>query len=263
LRAALEKTVEQAPDHMMAQVFLARLDLAEGDREGFQRRRVKLEKDYPDESAVELLKALHSSSVKDYDSAIQVLSAMLAETPKSDIVLELARNQWGSGDKQDAISNLELRSETNQDFRVLMMLAEFYQHEGRHDEALAIYQKVNKGLPKNPMVLNNMAWSLMNNDPERGIEYAQIANKLDPDNPYILDTLAMLFLKVGSNVEALEISEQAALKALNVVEIRLNLAEAFVANDHKSRAKTLLNEVYRQTTDENLRQQIDKQLNML
>lgn len=263
MREALEQTVELVPNHLMAQVFLARLDLAENKDQAFNARLATLQKNYPGNVQVELLKAQKSSTTKDYDSAIKTLSELLAETPQSDVVIELSRNQWRSGDKQGAISSLELWSESNKDDRVLLLLAEFYLLENRQEEATATYKVLEQELPDNPRVLNNLAWSLKDSDPAKGVEYAQEADKLDPDNPLIMDTLAMLLLKAGDKEKALEIAERAASKAPNLLDIQLNYADILAANDQKGRAKGVLEEILRTTADKNKKRLIKNQLDNL
>jgi len=263
MREALERTVELDPNHLLAHVALARLELAEGRDKAFNARLASLQKNYPGNLQVELLKAQKSSAKKDYDSAIKTLSELRLETPQSDVVIELSRNQWQSGDRQGAISSLELWSETNKDDRVLLLLAEYYLLENRQVEATETYKTLEQELPDNPRVLNNLAWSLKDSDPGKGVEYAQRADKIDPDNPLIMDTLAMLLLKADEKVKALEIAERAASKAPNVLDVQLNYADILAANNQKSRARTVLQEVLRTTSDKNKKQLIKKQLDNL
>ncbi|MDH3636787.1 MAG: tetratricopeptide repeat protein, partial [Gammaproteobacteria bacterium] len=263
MREALEQTVKLVPNHLTAQVFLARLDLAEGKDAAFSARLAALQKNYPGNVQVELLKAQKSSVKKDYDSAIKTLSGLLVEAPQSDVVIELSRNQWQSGDRQGAISSLELWSESNRDDRVLLLLAEYYLLENRPDEATATYKVLEQASPENPRVLNNLAWSLKDSDPGKGVEYARKADKLDPDNPLIMDTLAMLLLKTGDKLKALEIAEQAVNKAPNVLDIQFNYADILVANDQEKKARSILEEVLRKATDKSKQRLIKKHLDNL
>jgi putative PEP-CTERM system TPR-repeat lipoprotein len=263
MREELEQTVLLVPDHLMAQVFLARLDLVEGKDKAFNTRLAALQKNYPGNVEVELLKAQQSSTKKDYDSAIEVLSGLLAEVPQTGVVIELSRNQWQSGDKQGAISSLELWSESNKDSRVLLLLAEFYLLENRNEEATATYQVLEQELPDNAAVLNNLAWSLKDSNPGKGLEYAQKADRLDPDNPAVMDTLAMLLMKNGKNARALEVIEQTISKAPDVLEIQLNYADILAANNRTSQAKKVLKEALQKTTDPDKKRLIDQRLKSL
>ena len=263
MREELEQTTILAPNHLMAQVFLARLDLVEGKDKGFNTRLATLQKNYPGNVEVELLKARQYSTNRDYDSAIKALSGLLAEVPQTGVVIELSRNQWKAGDKQGAISSLELWSENNKDNRVLLQLAEYYLLENRHKEATATYQVLEQGLPDNPRVLNNLAWSMQDSNPGKGLEYAQRADRLEPDNPFVLDTLAMLLMKNGENSKALEIIEQAVSKAPNVLDIQLSYADILVANNQTGRARKVLGEILQKTTDSDKKQLINKRLENL
>jgi len=44
------------------------------------------------------------------------------------------------------------------------------------------------------LVLNNLAWSLKESDPEQALVYAQKANDLKPGTVTLMDTLAMVYL---------------------------------------------------------------------
>jgi len=263
MREELEQTVLLVPDHLMAQVFLARLDLAEGKDKAFNTRLAALQEIYPGNVEVELLKARQSSTNKDFDSAIKALSGLLAEVPQTGVVIELSRNQWQAGDKQGAISSLELWSESNKDSRVLLLLAEFYLLENRNEEATATYQVLEQELPDNAAVLNNLAWSLKDSNPGKGLEYAQKADRLDPDNPAVMDTLAMLLMKNGENARALEVIEQTISKAPDVLDIQLNYADILVANNQTSQAKKVLKEALQKTTDPDKKQLINQRLKNL
>ncbi|MDH3859573.1 MAG: tetratricopeptide repeat protein, partial [Gammaproteobacteria bacterium] len=97
----------------------------------------------------------------------------------------------------------------------------------------------------------------------KGVEYARKADKLDPDNPLIMDTLAMLLLKTGDKLKALEIAEQAVNKAPNVLDIQFNYADILVANDQEKKARSILEEVLRKATDKSKQRLIKKHLDNL
>jgi putative PEP-CTERM system TPR-repeat lipoprotein len=263
MRQELEQTINLVPDHLMAQVSLARLELAEGKDKAFNTRLATLQKNYPGNVEVELLKARQSSTNKDYDSAIKALSELLAKVPQTGVVIELSRNQWKAGDKQGAISSLELWSESNKDNRALFLLAEFYVLENRDEEATATYQVLEQELPDNPTVLNNLAWLLKDSNPGKGLEYVQRADRLDPDNPFVMDTLAMLLMKNGDKSKALEVIEKAISKAPNVLDIQLSYTDILVANNQTDRARKVLGEFLQKTADPDKRQLINKRLKNL
>ena len=145
----------------------------------------------------------------------------------------------------------------------MLLLAEFYLLESRYEEATATYQVLEQGLPDNHRILNNLAWSLKDSNPGKGLEYAQRADRIDPDNPFVMDTLAMLLMKIGENSKALEVIEQAISKAPNVFDIQLNYADILVVNNQTGRARKVLGEILQKTTDPDKRQLINKRLKNL
>jgi putative PEP-CTERM system TPR-repeat lipoprotein len=268
----LKRLTGKQPDapvghYLLAQVYAAQnnlgLDMLEGKEKAFESRLAMLEENYPGNVQVELLKAQKSSLSKDFDSAIEALTGLLSETPQSDVVIELSRNQWRSGDRQGAISTLELWSENNKDNQVLLLLAQYYLLENRSNEATVTYEALEQELPDDSRVLNNLAWSLKDSDPSKGIEYARKAERLDTGNPLILDTLAMLLLKVGDKEAALGVIEKAISKAPRVFDIHLNYADILVANNQRNRAKKVLEEILKQSTDKEQKRVVSERLDNL
>ncbi|MCP4163158.1 MAG: tetratricopeptide repeat protein, partial [Deltaproteobacteria bacterium] len=176
----------------------------------------------------------------------------------------LARNQWASGDNNSAISRLELWLEGNpEDKRALMVIAEYLFAANRPEEAKKAYKTLGDLIPDNDTVLNNLAWLMMDTDVDQGIIYAKKALKINPEGPYIKDTLAMLLLKSGQNKEALVYSEEAANSAPNDFDILINYSKILRANGHKTEARKVLTDLLANIKDSNKRREIQNELNKL
>jgi len=106
---------------------------------------------------------------------------------------------------------------------------------------MKVYKTLDSLLPDNATVLNNMAWLMLNSDVRQGIVYAERALKIEPGNPFIQDTLAMLRLKNGEPEKALNFSEKSAKAKPNAVDIQINYAKVLSANNKKGKARDLLN----------------------
>ncbi len=264
MRESLQSTLEQAPNNLRANLIMAKLDLMEGKYEDFKQRVNNLIGTYPDNKDVQFLKAKVASGDKNYGRAINTLESLMEESPHSEVVVDLAINQWQSGDKQSAISGLELWLQKNdKDTRALMLLAQYYLAESRKADAQTSYQKLDELTPNNPVVLNNMAWLMKDSNPAQGIKYAEQALNLNPDSPYITDTLAMLYLAAGENSKALQFSEKAVQLAPTVGDIRLNYARILIANNEKNKAKSILSELYLKTRSIELKRDIQTELDKL
>ncbi len=242
MRDSFEKVLQIQPDHLSASVVLTRLALLEGKKKEFDTRIKHLYKIYPDHPDVLFLYAKLESDDKDYKSAINSLEDLLKETPNSEIVIDIARNKLMSGDKDGAISGLELWVDKNpDDKKAMMLLAQFYISENRFESANDIYKKVDKLIPDSPIVLNNMAWLYRETDVAQGVKLAKKALSLDPDSPYIKDTLALLLLEDNKAEVALSYARQAAEEKPDFIEIQINYAKVLIALNKKDKAKQVLN----------------------
>ncbi len=241
MRTSLENTIKLVPEHLSANIVLANLDLFEGDLESFRERVSVLDASYPGNSNVQLLKARLASGDKDYTKAIDTLSSLMEATPRSEVIIDLSQNQWRTGNKEAAISSLELWvQDHSEDTRAIMLLAQFYLSESRFEQAEEAYAKLESHIPDNPVVLNNLAWLVKDSDPARGIKYAKKALRLMPDSPYIKDTLAMLYLEIGENENALRLSKEAVDSLPELLDIQLNYATILGKSNFKTKAQNLL-----------------------
>ena len=104
--------------------------------------------------------------------------------------------------------------------------------------------------PDSEVVLNNVAW-VMGQLQQAGaaLEYAEKANRLAPNRPAFMDTLAMLLAGNGDIKRAIELQNKAlALQPTNA-GLRLNLAKIYIQSGDKARAKTELEKLVK-TRDE-------------
>ena len=264
MRESLNSTIKLVPEHLSANLMLARLDLLERKVDDFKERVDMLFKMYPDNNNVQLLYAKAQSSDKSYDSAIKTLKALMSEAPRSEVIIDLSKNQWNHGDKEGAISSLEIWLQGNkEDKNALMLLSQYYLGERRATDAKNTYLALDKLLPNNSVVLNNLAWLMLDSNVEQGIIYAKKALILEPENPLIEDTLAMLLLEKGDNADALIHSQIAANKLPNVIDIQFNYAKVLIVNNQKDKAKMILQNLLAKSDSYDKRKVISKELNKI
>jgi len=264
IRESLLNALKLLPDHLMANIMLSRLDLFEGKFDEFKRRVNYLNQTYPENADVQFLKAKVASGDRNFDGAIDTLASLMEQTPHSDVIVDLSRNQWQTGDKKSAISGLELwTQEHGDDSRALTLLAQFYLADNRSDDAKLAYGKLAKQTKNNPVVLNNLAWLLKESNPEQGIVYASQALEIDSESAFIQDTLAMLYLETGENAKALNLSRRAANAMPDFADIQLNYVKVLVANDRRTKAKEILNGLYKKSSSEEERKRIRKEFEKL
>lgn len=116
-------------------------------------------------------------------------------------------------------------------------LAERALAEQRHDEAAALFRKMNELSPGNALVLNNLAWTASQIKDPKALEYAQQAHALAPDNPVVLDTLGVIQVERGQTDKGLANLQRAVSLAPGLDVLRLNLAKSYARAGRKDEAR--------------------------
>ena len=264
MRESLMRALELNPEFLQAHLALARLDLFENKQEAFEQRVDLLMKRYPKNGAVLLLAAKLDSREENYGKAVEKLSTLIENTSHPEVALDLAANQWNAGDRQGAISSLELWTQEHKySTEALLRLAEYYLAENHFEFARDTYRRIEKFLPDQPVVLNNLAWTLKDVAPEEGLKYAKRAHELAPDNPLILDTLGTLYLESGNPSEALATLEAAASKAPHVLDIQINYARALASANKADAARSVLAKLLEHAKTEEQRRLINLEMNKI
>jgi predicted Zn-dependent protease len=109
--------------------------------------------------------------------------------------------------------------------------------------AAQYYRKVVDDQPNNVLALNNLAWVAGQLKDPKALEYAELANKLTPNQPAIMDTLGTLLVERGDTARGLELLHKASELAPQAGSIRLNLAKGLIKVGKKEAAKKELDEL--------------------
>ena len=75
---------------------------------------------------------------------------------------------------------------------------------GRYDQAVFYYQALDKADPDNPVVLNNLSWSLFKQGDSSGLELAKRAHEIAPQSVQIMDTYGVLLVDAERYEEGYE-----------------------------------------------------------
>jgi len=113
---------------------------------------------------------------------------------------------------------------------------------GKHDEAIAVWQKGLEKYPDDPEMLNNMAYLLagVTGKPEEAVAYAEKAVKLSPNRADVLDTLGYVYIRVKRFKDAEDVLRRAVPLADNErsgLHIAMHMAEAVAGQGRKEDAK--------------------------
>ena len=105
--------------------------------------------------------------------------------------------------------------------------------EGRYREVLAL-------LPDNAASSNNIAWLMLKQGKSGALPFAERANQLLPDQPSILDTVALVHAAEKQWSKAIEWQKKAIEKGPDVPGYRMNLAKLLIESGDKAAAKVEL-----------------------
>ena len=145
------------------------------------------------------------------------------------------------------------------DLTVRTYLAERSLAEQKYDQAVQQYRQMQEIAPKNPMVLNNLAWALGKLNDKSAVGIAQQAVALAPNSPVVLDTLGMLQIENGEKAKGLENLRKAVSLGPKLPQLRLSLAKALAANGDKDGARKELDEALKNAPEKApIRNEIDK-----
>jgi putative PEP-CTERM system TPR-repeat lipoprotein len=142
------------------------------------------------------------------------------------------------GRRTDADSLAESWTKTHpKDAIVLTYLADRDLAAKRYESAARRYRIALERQPDNPMLLNNLGWTINELKQPNGLEYAERAHELEPENTAIMDTLGWILVERGQIDRGLELLGRATELAPNAYEIRLHLAKSLIKADRKSAAR--------------------------
>jgi len=146
-----------------------------------------------------------------------------------------------TGQNQRSFEVLSAHSrEFPNDMRGKMLLAE-RQIGTDEAQAIASYQEMLAQMPNNFVVLNNLAYLLMENgELDSAAEYAERAYEIQSDNAATADTYAQVLIKQGKIEEAVEIYSNVMTDKVDSEEIVLNYIDALLRVGSKVIAKRRL-----------------------
>lgn len=182
---------------------------------------------------------------EDYANATLLLSKFYDAFPSSKNAILLAGAYQGHRENNKAITLLEKHLAKNDgDNAVRAILASIYVTVDPN-KAIASYKKILQQYPSNVMVLNNVAWLTMEQGNfEEALTYSEEAYKLAPEFVNVIDTQAMILLKMDKKSEALSLLVKAyELSEGKNNDVTLNYIEVLIANKRLKKAEQIIESI--------------------
>ncbi len=237
----LQRLSELDENHIAGHVLRARL--LRLDKKPAQAQQIldSLDPSYAEAPEVLVEKAWLAMSKNDNAAAVSLFEQALKTAPSSDLVVQLGIAKWRAGDPMAARQLYTAWLADNpRDTQVLSHLANTELQLGRDEAAITAFSKLLESNPRNPVILNNLAWLSRKTDPKKALDYVQRALQEAPDWAPGLDTLGSIYLDQGKVQDAYKQFEQALLRSPDDPDIRYHLALASSRMGESEQAEQIL-----------------------
>ena len=239
--AALRKALEIIPDLLQAQGALLDLLMSSGQRAEALALAKKLQSDRPQQPQGYLLEGAYHARGKANDAAIAVYRTGLTKTNHSEIAKSLYLELLNVGRNAEANQfSVQWMRANPKDAAFDYLLAEQHLERKDYADAEARLRRVLKIYPDNARALNNLSWALSQQSKPGSVAPALRAAALAPDNPDILDTLAIAQAAEGQGGRALATLQRAIELAPQNHDLQLSLAKIALKAGNKDIARIAL-----------------------
>lgn len=241
---ALLEALEKDEQFLSARIALLRLLARKQDIPAIEHQLAILKTTAADNEEVIRVEFALEELKGDHQQALVLAERLFKAYPTTENMLALSRQRLRVGDSDGALSLQETWADKNSDnFTANLILAETYTQLGKYDLSARYYKKALELSPDNVLVLNNLAWSLREGDPEQALVYAEKANELKPGTVTLMDTLAMVYLANKNPDKALQTIKEARYLDPENRTLRLHEAKINAAAGNKELAVETLQEL--------------------
>ncbi|GAB4439255.1 MAG: hypothetical protein OHK0026_05010 [Rhodocyclaceae bacterium] len=235
---SLRKVLALKPDLLDAKMRIASIQSRSGHTGDALRVAKEVQEKRPKDAVGYLLEGDLYAREKKWDEAVAAYRKGIERVKAPLFAIRLHQTLTAAGRKPEAGKAASDWIRANpKDGYVRNYLAERAQAAGDPAEAARQYKALLEQFPKNPVVLNNLAWASYEAKDAKALDYAEQANALAPGNPAIQDTLGWILVEKGELKRGLELLGQAVAKAPQAAELRLHLAKALLRGGRKEEAR--------------------------
>jgi putative PEP-CTERM system TPR-repeat lipoprotein len=236
--AALRKALAMKPDLVEVRRQIGVILAASGKMdEAFAEARA-IQKDFPKQAAGFVLEADLYAAQKKWGAAANAFREAQKREPLPGVAVRQVTMLEEDGKPAEATAVATKWMKDNpKDVVMRSFLGERALRKKDYKEAMKYFKEVVDLQPENAIFLNNLAWTAHALGDPAALGYAEKAYSLAPGTPAVLDTYGWILLKKGDTKRAIELLSDAAGRAPKAAEIRLHLAQAYIADGNKAGAK--------------------------
>lgn len=237
-RQSLRKALELKPDLLDVQRRLFAMQIDDRDYSGAARIARAVKEQWPKSPVGFIFEGDLANAQKNWDAAARFYRDALQISPVTQAATKLHAVLWASGRTAEANKFAAgWQKEHPKDTLFLIYLAEQALGLKNYAAAEKLYLAVLDLRPNSAIVLNNLAWVSGQQHKDAALGYGEKANRLAPDQPAFMDTLAMLLAAKGEYGRAVELQTKALAIQPENTGLRMNLAKIYIQAGDKAQAK--------------------------
>jgi Tfp pilus assembly protein PilF len=175
---------------------------------------------------------------RNWDNAIAAFRTGLQKAPSTDSAVKLYNGLLAAGRNEEAerfTGSWQKDHPTDTAFR--LYLGDRALGESDWAQAEARYREVLRVQPENAMALNNVAWLLLKQGKPGALPLAEKATTLAPNQPALLDTLALALAADNQLPRALELHKKTMERAPDNPSLQLTMARLHLQAGDKKQAR--------------------------
>jgi Flp pilus assembly protein TadD len=208
----------------------------------------------PDRSDYRLALAKIYFRAGKYSDAAAQYQTLIEKNPKvADLYVRLGEAKANGNDVNGAVDAFKRAREIDStNYISVLDLALLYNRAGRDEEARKTYEEVIKLQPDNVEALNNLAYIKADNgvDLDQALAYAQRAQQKRPNDPNVVDTLALIYIHKNLTDDSLRMLRELVAKNPTNPIFHLHLALALYQKGDRPEAKKELETALRNKPNE-------------
>jgi putative PEP-CTERM system TPR-repeat lipoprotein len=226
-RYSLDKALLSKPGYLPALLLKASIEKLSGNLDVAEKQGRTLAAQYPREAAIQQLLGDIAMQRKHYDDAISAYGGAYNLEKNTEHAIGLYNAYSQSGNNARALAFIQSWVGSNPaDSAARRVLAGAYVQAGQLGMAQQQYEMLNKQLPNDASIYNDLAYVMLKRRQPGALAIAEKAYQLAPGNANAADTLGWAWVEAGDVKKGLRYLREAKIRAPNDPEIRDHLAEA-------------------------------------
>lgn len=240
-RFSLRRALQLQPDYLEAQAALISLDVSDRKYNGALELARKVQSQRSAEAIGHVFEGDLLMAQNRYMAAVDAYRKGIDKRGGGTAAANIHRSLVLAGRKAEAEKALdEWLAKHPSDIPVRLYRADSAIVEGRFEIARVELETIQRIKPDLPNVLNNLATIYASTRDPRALDFAQRANKLVPNNPFIADTLGWILVERGQIEQGLVLLRKAQTMQPEHPLINYHLAVALARSGAKNDARGIL-----------------------